>query len=160
MKMGTKIVLTAAAMACLAAAPSNASAAGRHSTMEPSADAWQARAQVLLADTQQLAVELSGGNQQKVILAKWMLTRPDIIFLDEPTRGIDVGAKSEIYKIINTLAKNGTSVIFISSEMPELIGMCDRILVFREGRIAAEMNREEATQMRIISAASGTGSGG
>ncbi len=103
---------------------------------------------------------LSGGNQQKVILAKWMLTRPDIIFLDEPTRGIDVGAKSEIYKIINTLAKNGTSVIFISSEMPELIGMCDRILVFREGRIAAEMNREEATQMRIISAASGTGSGG
>ena len=103
---------------------------------------------------------LSGGNQQKVILAKWMLTRPDIIFLDEPTRGIDVGAKSEIYKIINTLAKNGTSVIFISSEMPELIGMCDRILVFREGRVAAEMNREEATQMRIISAASGTGSGG
>ena len=71
-----------------------------------------------------------------------------------------MGAKSEIYKIINTLAKNGTSVIFISSEMPELIGMCDRILVFREGRIAAEMNREEATQMRIISAASGTGSGG
>jgi ABC-type sugar transport system ATPase subunit len=99
---------------------------------------------------------LSGGNQQKVIFAKWMLTKPSIMLLDEPTRGIDVGAKSEIYSIINELANNGVSVIFISSEMPELIAMCDRILVFRNGKVAAELPREKITQLNIIAAAAGS----
>ena len=93
---------------------------------------------------------LSGGNQQKVILTKWMLTQPDILILDEPTRGIDVGAKYEIYGIINDLAKEGKAVIIISSEMPEVIGMCDRVYVINEGQIAGELSREEITQEKIM----------
>jgi putative multiple sugar transport system ATP-binding protein len=89
----------------------------------------------------QKALNLSGGNQQKVVLAKWMLSSPDILILDEPTRGIDVGAKREVYSIMNNLAESGKSIIFISSELPELLGMCDRIYVFNEGRIAGELNR-------------------
>ena len=85
---------------------------------------------------------LSGGNQQKVLLSKWMFTDPDILILDEPTRGIDVGAKYEIYCIINDLVRNGKSVIMISSELPEVLGMCDRIYVMNEGRIAGELNQE------------------
>jgi len=94
---------------------------------------------------------LSGGNQQKVLLSKWMFTEPDILILDEPTRGIDVGAKYEIYCIINDLASEGKSIIFISSEMPELLGMCDRIYVMNEGRIVGELSQEEATQEKIMS---------
>ena len=94
---------------------------------------------------------LSGGNQQKVVLAKWMLTQPDVLILDEPTRGIDVGAKYEIYCAINDLAKSGKAVIVISSEMPELIGTCDRIYVINEGEIAGELSREEVSQEKIMS---------
>lgn len=93
---------------------------------------------------------LSGGNQQKVVLAKWMLTEPDVLILDEPTRGIDVGAKYEIYCAINNLAKSGKAVIVISSEMPEIIGTCDRIYVINEGQIAGMIGKEEVTQEGIM----------
>ena len=95
---------------------------------------------------------LSGGNQQKALLGKWMFTEPDILILDEPTRGIDVGAKYDIYCLINKMVEDGKSVIMISSEMPELLGMCDRIYVMSEGRIAGEFTAEEATQERIMGA--------
>ena len=93
---------------------------------------------------------LSGGNQQKVVLAKWMLTEPDVLILDEPTRGIDVGAKYEIYCAINDLAKAGKAVIVISSEMPEIIGTCDRTYVLNEGQIAGELSKEELSQEKIM----------
>lgn len=93
---------------------------------------------------------LSGGNQQKVLLAKWMFANPDILILDEPTRGIDVGAKYEIYCIINQLVAEGKSVIMISSELPEVLGMCDRIYVMNEGRIVGELDGKEATQEKIM----------
>ncbi|MBO7361779.1 MAG: sugar ABC transporter ATP-binding protein, partial [Lachnospiraceae bacterium] len=94
---------------------------------------------------------LSGGNQQKVLLAKWMFTDPDILILDEPTRGIDVGAKYEIYCIMNDLVAAGKSVIMISSEMPEILGMCDRIYVMNEGKMVAELKGSEASQELIMS---------
>jgi putative multiple sugar transport system ATP-binding protein len=93
---------------------------------------------------------LSGGNQQKVVLAKWIFAAPDILILDEPTRGIDVGAKYEIYTIINQLAEEGKSIIFISSELPEILGICDRIYVMNEGRIVGELTKEEASQESIM----------
>ena len=96
---------------------------------------------------------LSGGNQQKVIVARWLLTEPEILILDEPTRGIDVGAKYEIYTLIAELARRGKSVIMISSEMPELIGMSDRIMVMCEGRVTGILNGQEATQERIMALA-------
>jgi len=94
---------------------------------------------------------LSGGNQQKVLLAKWMFADPDILILDEPTRGIDVGAKYEIYCIMNQLVAEGKSVVMISSEMPEILGMCDRIYVMNEGRMVGELDGNEATQEIIMS---------
>jgi putative multiple sugar transport system ATP-binding protein len=100
----------------------------------------------------QTAVNLSGGNQQKVVLAKWLFANPDVLILDEPTRGIDVGAKYEIYTIINRLAAEGKAVIFISSELPEILGISDRIYVMAAGRIAAEMPAAEATQEAIMKA--------
>ncbi len=93
---------------------------------------------------------LSGGNQQKVVLAKWMMTQPDVLILDEPTRGIDVGAKYEIYCVINELARSGKAVIVISSDMPEIIGTCDRAYVLNEGEIAGELKKEEMTQVNIM----------
>jgi D-xylose transport system ATP-binding protein len=97
--------------------------------------------------------KLSGGNQQKVVLGKALMTGPRIIFLDEPTRGIDVGAKIEIYEIINQLTDAGKAVVLVSSELPELIGMSDRILMLHEGRITGEFTRAEATQERLMQAA-------
>jgi putative multiple sugar transport system ATP-binding protein len=94
--------------------------------------------------------KLSGGNQQKVVLSKWIFTDPDVLILDEPTRGIDVGAKFEIYSIINDLASQGRGVVFISSEMPELLGMCDRIMVMNKGAFVGELTRDEASQERIM----------
>jgi putative multiple sugar transport system ATP-binding protein len=101
---------------------------------------------------QQAVGNLSGGNQQKVLLAKWMFADPDVLILDEPTRGIDVGAKYEIYCIMNDLVAQGKSVIMISSEMPELLGMCDRIYVMNEGKMVAEMPASEASQEKIMAA--------
>jgi putative multiple sugar transport system ATP-binding protein len=93
---------------------------------------------------------LSGGNQQKVVLSKWIFSGPDILILDEPTRGIDVGAKYEIYGIINELAAQGKAVIVISSELPELLGLSDRIYAIAEGRITGEVPREEADQELLM----------
>ncbi len=98
---------------------------------------------------------LSGGNQQKVLLARSLMTRPKVLFLDEPTRGIDVGAKHEIYVLMNQLAANGTAIVMVSSELPEVLGMSDRIIVMHEGSIAGEFTREQATQEKIMMLATG-----
>ncbi|HTN61355.1 MAG TPA: ATP-binding cassette domain-containing protein, partial [Devosia sp.] len=100
----------------------------------------------------QLTGNLSGGNQQKVVLSKWLFSNPDLLILDEPTRGIDVGAKYEIYTIINKLAEEGKGILVMSSEMPELLGICDRIYVMNEGRIVGELSGEEASQEKIMRA--------
>ena len=100
--------------------------------------------------TDQLVVNLSGGNQQKVLLAKWVISQPDILILDEPTRGIDVGAKYEIYCIIADLAKQGKSIIMISSEMSEIIGMPNRVMVMCDGRITGFIDGKDATQENIM----------
>jgi putative multiple sugar transport system ATP-binding protein len=101
-------------------------------------------------NVQQKTLNLSGGNQQKVVLSKWLYADPEVLILDEPTRGIDVGAKYEIYTIINELAAGGKGIVFISSEMPELLGMCDRILVMTEGRIVGNLPIAEASQEKIM----------
>ena len=95
---------------------------------------------------------LSGGNQQKVILGRWLLTDPEILLLDEPTRGIDVGAKYEIYQLMNRLVEDGKSIIVVSSEMPELFGVCDRIMVMSNGVQSGIFNAKEATQFEIMEA--------
>jgi D-xylose transport system ATP-binding protein len=100
---------------------------------------------------------LSGGNQQKVVLAKWLLTEPAVLFLDEPTRGIDVGAKFEIYQIMNKLVRDGVAVVMVSSELPEILGMSHRILVLHEGEITGEFSREAATPEKVMLAATGRG---
>jgi len=94
---------------------------------------------------------LSGGNQQKVLVGKWIFAEPDVLMMDEPTRGVDVGAKYEIYQIINDLVSQGKAVMMISSELPELLGMCDRIYVMNEGRLIAELNAKDASQEIIMS---------
>lgn len=104
---------------------------------------------------EQKVVNLSGGNQQKVVLAKWLMTKPKLLILDEPTRGIDVGAKVEIYNIMNQLVASGVTVIMISSELPEVLGMSDRILVMREGEIVKELNWQDASQEKVMYYATG-----
>jgi rhamnose transport system ATP-binding protein len=104
----------------------------------------------------QKARELSGGNQQKVVLAKWLATQPRILILDEPTRGIDVGTKAAVHALMSKLASEGMAILMISSELPEVLGMSDRILVMREGQMTAQFTREEATQEKIIAAATQT----
>ena len=113
------------------------------------------RLQIKCPGMEQLTKNLSGGNQQKVVLAKSLAGKSEIIIFDEPTRGIDVGAKWEIYELMNRLAKEGMAVIMISSEMPELLGMSDRILVMHEGEITGELSKEDASQVRILELASG-----
>ena len=102
-----------------------------------------------------IAGTLSGGNQQKVVLAKWLLTDPKVLFLDEPTRGIDVGAKQEIYQQINRLASEGMAIVLVSSELPEVLGLSDRVVVLHEGRITGEFRREEATAEAVMACATG-----
>ena len=99
----------------------------------------------------QNAGNLSGGNQQKVVIGKWLATHPKVLILDEPTRGIDVGAKREIHQLMSKLADQGVGIIMISSEMPEVLGMSDRIIVMHEGHVCGELSRSEATQERIMS---------
>lgn len=130
--------------------------ADRHGIVDASRENRYAREYMEAMNTkapseQQLVGNLSGGNQQKVLLSKWLFADPDILILDEPTRGIDVGAKYEIYCIINDMVKSGKAVVMISSELPELLGMCDRIYVMNEGMMAAEFQAEEATQEKIMS---------
>jgi inositol transport system ATP-binding protein len=98
---------------------------------------------------------LSGGNQQKVLISRWLLTEPDLLILDEPTRGIDVGAKSEIYRLMTEFVRSGKAIIMISSELPEVLGMSDRILVMHEGDKIGELSRAEATQEKILQMATG-----
>jgi D-xylose transport system ATP-binding protein len=102
-----------------------------------------------------IAGTLSGGNQQKVVLGKWLLTNPKVLFLDEPTRGIDVGAKQEIYAEINKLAETGLAIVLVSSELPEVLGLSDRVIVLHEGRVTGEFTRREATPEKVMAAATG-----
>jgi rhamnose transport system ATP-binding protein len=108
---------------------------------------------IRLASARQPIGELSGGNQQKSILARWLLTDPQVLILDEPTRGIDIGVKAEFYDMIGALAVKGCAILLISSELPELLALCDRVLVMSEGRLTADLARGQATQESIMRAA-------
>ncbi|HLJ54336.1 MAG TPA: sugar ABC transporter ATP-binding protein [Chthonomonadaceae bacterium] len=119
------------------------------------AEKYRADLSIRTPSIEQVVQNLSGGNQQKVVLAKWLFTGSKVLIFDEPTRGIDVGAKSEIYKLMNELAAKGVAIIMISSELPEILGMSDRILVMHEGRITGELMRAEATQEKIMHLATG-----
>jgi len=124
------------------------------------AEEYRNKLRVKTPSIQQEVNNLSGGNQQKVLLSKWMFADPDVLMLDEPTRGIDVGAKYEIYCIMNDLVAQGKSVVMISSELPELLGMCDRIYVMDEGKLVAEMDAADATQEKIMGAILKSGKNG
>ena len=100
-------------------------------------------------------MNLSGGTQQKVVLSKWMATKPKVLIFDEPTRGIDVGAKVEIYKLMNDLARQGVAILMVSSELPEVLGMSDRVLIIHEGAVAGILERSEASEERIMELATG-----
>jgi putative multiple sugar transport system ATP-binding protein len=113
---------------------------------------YRSRMRIRCSDVYQETGQLSGGNQQKVVLSKWLMTDPKVLILDEPTRGIDVGAKYEIYCIINELAEAGKGVVMISSEMPELLGVCDRIYVMNDGAFVGEFTAADATQEKIMRA--------
>jgi len=114
------------------------------------AEDYQEKLNIRATGVEQLVGNLSGGNQQKVLVGKGIFSQPDIMMLDEPTRGIDVNAKYEIYSIINRLVGEGKAVLMISSELPELLGMCDRIYVMVEGRIVGELDRQDASQEIIM----------
>jgi rhamnose transport system ATP-binding protein len=116
---------------------------------------WQGKLDIRMRSPEQTAWELSGGNQQKVVLSKWLLTEPKVLILDEPTRGIDIGAKAEVHRLMSDLAHQGIAILMVSSELPEVLAMSDRIIVMREGRQMAEFNTEEATQEKVIAAATG-----
>jgi rhamnose transport system ATP-binding protein len=103
---------------------------------------------------------MSGGNQQKVVVAKWLASKPDLLIIDEPTRGIDIGTKAEVHRLLPELAGQGMAILMISSELPEVLGMADRVLVVCEGRLTAEMSRDEATPERVMHAATATASQG
>ena len=109
--------------------------------------------QIKVESREQKVENLSGGNQQKVVIGKWLATEPEVLILDEPTRGIDVGAKAEVHRIISELADSGAGILLISSEMPEILHLSDRILVMHEGNVTAQLSREEATQESIMHAA-------
>ncbi|MDC4233417.1 sugar ABC transporter ATP-binding protein [Actinomyces sp. B33] len=114
---------------------------------------WSERLEVKTASQYEPVSSLSGGNQQKVVLAKWLATNPRILIVDEPTRGIDVGTKSEVHRLLSTLAQSGVAIIMISSELPEILGMSDRVLVMCEGVVTAELTRDEATAENVMTAA-------
>jgi ribose transport system ATP-binding protein len=105
---------------------------------------------IKIASPEQQVSNLSGGNQQKVVIARWLSIAPKVLLLDEPTRGVDIGAKTEIHKIVSKLADEGLAVLMISSELPEVLGVSDRILVMSEGRLTGELSKEEATQETIM----------
>ncbi|MED3688553.1 sugar ABC transporter ATP-binding protein [Peribacillus butanolivorans] len=113
------------------------------------------RLHVKTSSTETIIGNLSGGNQQKVVIAKWIGTSPKVLIMDEPTRGIDVGAKREIYELMNELTERGIAIIMVSSELPEIVGMSDRILVVHEGKIAGELKKQEVTQEKIMALATG-----
>ncbi len=117
------------------------------------AEAWRRTLKTRLRDVGQPVNELSGGNQQKVVLARWLETKPKVLIVDEPTRGIDVGAKAEVHHVLAELARQGTAILMISSDLPEVIAMSDRVIVMKEGRISGEFARGQATQERVMRAA-------
>jgi rhamnose transport system ATP-binding protein len=119
------------------------------------ASEWATRLQLKYHKLDDHVGTLSGGNQQKVVLAKWLATQPRLLIIDEPTRGIDVGTKAEVHRLISELASRGLAVLMISSELPEVLGMADRVLVMHEGRLTGEFSREEANEERIMRAATG-----
>jgi len=127
----------------------------RRSRERSVADEWTRRLGVRLRRLADPVATLSGGNQQKVVLGKWLATKPTVLIVDEPTRGIDVGAKVEVHALLADLAEQGIAVLMISSELSEVLGMADRVLVMHEGRIAAELNRAEATEESVMHAATG-----
>src|SRR5699024_305225 len=114
---------------------------------------WARRLEVKANSLDTVAGRLSGGNQQKVVLSKWLATTPTVLFIDEPTRGIDVGTKAEVHRLLSELAGQGLAIVMISSELPEVLGMADRILVMHEGRITAEIDRDDATSENVMFAA-------
>jgi ribose transport system ATP-binding protein len=120
---------------------------------------YVSRLAIKTPSSKQLVSNISGGNQQKIVLAKWMLSHCDVLIFDEPTRGIDVGAKIDVYNIINNLAKEGKAILVITSEIPELLGISDRILVMARGQISGELKREEASQEAVMTLATGVGIG-
>jgi ABC-type sugar transport system ATPase subunit len=126
----------------------------QQSQLAKDSQAMANRLRVRTPDMQEPIINLSGGNQQKVLICRWLLTNPKILILDEPTRGIDVGAKAEIHKLISSLAGQGVAVIMISSEMPEVLGMSDRIMVLHEGRVTGFLDRKDADQVKIMELAS------
>ena len=123
--------------------------------LRQTAETYVGKLNIRTPHLQQKAMFLSGGNQQKVVLAKWLASQPQVLIMDEPTRGIDVGAKAEVHALMSELAKQGIGIIMISSELPEILGMSDRVLVMHEGRVAGVLERSEATQERIMAYASG-----
>jgi rhamnose transport system ATP-binding protein len=116
---------------------------------------WALRLQLKYGALTNPVWTLSGGNQQKVVLAKWLARRPSLLIVDEPTRGIDVGTKAEVHRLLSDLANEGIAILMISSELPEVLGMADRVIVLFEGRVAAELERAEADEDRIMRAATG-----
>ena len=136
----------------LAALKAVANKAGfiNHKQEKEMADKFVKALEVKTPSNDQLVKNLSGGNQQKVVIAKWLANNPDILILDEPTRGIDVGAKKEIHQLMSDLANQGVAIIMISSELPEVLGMSDRVIVMHEGRIKGQLSREEADQVSIM----------
>ena len=119
------------------------------------AEAFRQRLNIRAPSVDTPTASLSGGNQQKVVISKWLETKPKVLILDEPTRGIDVGAKVEVHQLVDDLAATGMAIILISSDLPEVLAMSDRILVMREGRQMAIFDHREATQERVLSAAMG-----
>lgn len=118
-------------------------------------DEYFEKLRIKAASAQIEAGSLSGGNQQKVVLGKWLATKPDVLILDEPTRGVDVNAKFEIYAAINALAKEGIAIIMVSSELPEIINMCDNVCIMRAGKLVGKLVKEELSQEEIMKYAAG-----
>ncbi len=131
----------------------------RASTERDLANKYTEQFRVRMTGVDQLVAALSGGNQHKVVLAKWLATKPRILILDEPTRGIDIGAKVEVHRIISELAASGLGIILISSDLPEVLAMSDRIIVLHEGQVTAEIPRQQATEERVMFAATGSADG-
>ena len=125
----------------------------KHAAWDKMVDEYKKKFSIKITSPKQLAGNLSGGNQQKVVLSKWLTNSPKVIILDEPTRGIDVGSKAEIYAIIDELAENGASIIMVSSELPEIINMCNRCYVMCEGKITGELSEEDFSQEAIMTLA-------
>jgi ABC-type sugar transport system ATPase subunit len=127
----------------------------RFSKEKELAEEYKDRLDIRTPSLETTARSLSGGNQQKVVIAKWLATRPKVLILDEPTRGIDIAGKAEVHKLVNLLAAQGVGILFISSELPEILGMSDRILVMHEGQLAGELDRDSATEESVMRLASG-----